>query len=82
MAKAQARTSEAGLAGEKYPCLCMGLGPELTAMLQKLGVPEEVQEHFRNARVEMLKGVRAIIDKRIEHLSSARPAKGRTIPVD
>lgn len=81
MAKAQRRTNEAGITGEKYPCICMGVGPELTALLRKLGVSDEVHEHFRNARLEVLKGIRTMIDERIEHLSR-RPAKGTAIPVD
>jgi hypothetical protein len=31
--------------------------------------PENTRQHFRNSRVEFLKGVRSIIDARIEHLS-------------
>jgi hypothetical protein len=36
---------------------------------QALGLPEEVRDHFNNSRIEFLKGLRAIIDSRIEHLS-------------
>ena len=37
--------------------------------------------HFRNSRVEFLKGIRSIIDDRIANLS--RPeAKGTHVPVD
>ena len=30
---------------------------------------EATQNHFRNSRVEFLKGLRALLDDRIEHLS-------------
>jgi hypothetical protein len=30
-----------------------------------------VHEHFTNSRIEFLKGIRAIIDGRIEHLAQA-----------
>jgi hypothetical protein len=33
------------------------------------GIPPEVRDHFNNSRIEFLKGIRAIIDSRIEHLS-------------
>ena len=33
---------------------------------------ENTREHFRNARIEMLKGMRSMLDARIEHLSQAR----------
>jgi len=44
-------------------------------------VPEEVQEHFKNSRIEFLKGIRAIIDSRIEKLSSATQ-RGAKIAVE
>jgi hypothetical protein len=31
--------------------------------------PENTRAHFRNSRVEFLKGIRSIIDARIAHLS-------------
>ena len=33
-------------------------------------VPPKVREHFTNCRIEFLKGIRAVIDSRIEHLSN------------
>ena len=37
----------------------------------KFGVSPQVREHFTNSRIEFLKGIRAVIDSRIEHLSNA-----------
>jgi hypothetical protein len=34
-------------------------------------VSPKVKEHFTNSRIEFLKGIRAVIDGRIEHLSNA-----------
>ena len=31
--------------------------------------PEEARRHFRQARVEVLKGIRELIDRRISHLN-------------
>ena len=43
--------------------------------------PEGTRQHFRNSRVEFLKGIRSIIDARIEHLSR-EPAKGTHVVVE
>jgi ABC-type Na+ transport system ATPase subunit NatA len=42
---------------------------------------EQAQQHFRNSRVEMLKGLRAIIDGRIERLSRSGQ-QGASIKVE
>jgi hypothetical protein len=38
---------------------------------EAFGVSPKVREHFTNSRIEFLKGIRAVIDSRIEHLSNA-----------
>ena len=38
--------------------------------------------HFRNSRIEFLKGVRSIIDDRIAHLSAHAQTKGTHVPVE
>jgi len=55
-------------------CLCRQV---LDQFRECLGVSPEVREHFTNSRIEFLKGIRAVIDSRIEHLSksSQRGAK-------
>lgn len=63
-------------------CGCMGAGPALTGLLGRLG-PAKAREHFRSARVEMLKGMRALLDARIERLSRSQTAgAGTTVPVE
>ena len=43
--------------------------------------PQETRNHFRNSRVEFLKGLRSLLDQRIEHLS--RPEqKGEHVTVE
>jgi hypothetical protein len=66
---------------QKSDCVCGGIGPELSSILRKLGPSEEVRSHFRNARVEMLKGIRQIIDERIENLSKTGN-KGTRVVID
>jgi hypothetical protein len=64
----------------QYPIidsLCL----ELKQVLRSLEPSPKVTEHFRNARIEVLKGLRQVIDNRIEHLS--RPDRqGRKIVVE
>jgi hypothetical protein len=54
---------------------------EFKNLLRKLEPPNDVSEHFRNARVEMLKGVRQMIDNRIERLER-KEARGQKINVE
>jgi len=60
-------------------CPCRDLAEHVAALL---GVRSPVaRRHLRNARIEMLKALRAVIDERIEHLSRAG-VKGKKIAVD
>jgi hypothetical protein len=49
-------------------CLCREIANHFR---EAFGVSPEVREHFTNSRIEFLKGLRAVIDGRIEHLSNA-----------
>lgn len=48
---------------------------------EAFGIPPEVRDHFNNSRIEFLKGLRAIIDSRIEHLSKPN-TQGTKIAVE
>jgi hypothetical protein len=48
-------------------CLCREL---VNQFRDAFGVSPKVREHFTNSRIEFLKGIRAVIDSRIEHLSN------------
>ncbi len=63
------------------PCICQGAGPALTELLQRLAPPAEAGRHFETARIEFLKGLRALIDARIERLSKSK-ARGQAIKVE
>jgi hypothetical protein len=43
---------------------------------------EATRDHFRNSRVEFLKGLRSLIDDRIAHLSREPEAKGTHVTVE
>jgi hypothetical protein len=47
------------------------IGSEIRNLFRGLEPSEEVVQHFRNSRVEFLKGIRQIIDNRIERVSRA-----------
>jgi hypothetical protein len=42
---------------------------------------ETTRDHFRNSRIEFLKGLRSLLDERIAHLSKEEP-KGTHVPVE
>ncbi|MCX6597351.1 MAG: hypothetical protein NTV70_13395 [Acidobacteria bacterium] len=66
---------------DQKQCVCMGAGPALSQILTKLGPGEEAAEHFRGARVEFLKGIRALIDKQLESLAKPE-SKGSKVTVE
>ena len=55
---------------------------ELKEFLRALEPPTEAVHHFRNARIEALKGLRELIDRRIDHLSRQSPQHGQKISVE
>jgi hypothetical protein len=57
------------------------LGAGLDNLLRSVIPSEQAVEHFSKARIEMLKGVRAVIDERIDRLSSDTK-KGIAIKVE
>ena len=44
-------------------------------------VSESTRDHFRNSRVEFLKGLRGLLDERIAHMSRAE-TKGTKVTVE
>ena len=63
------------------PCLCQGAGPALSELLRRLGPPPAARRHVDTARLEFLKGLRAVLDARIEQCSKPR-ARGEKISVE
>jgi hypothetical protein len=72
--------TDKGTAPESRGCFCLGAGPQMSEMVRHC-ISESAIDHFRNSRVEFLKGLRSLIDSRIEHLSRAHQ-KGTTVPVE
>ena len=62
-------------------CACRGAGPLLTAFLRGLSPSEEVSQHFQAAQLEVLKGLRALLDEQIA-AKSAPPKQGTKVSVE
>lgn len=64
-------------------CGCNGAGPVITELLRSLGPSDRVSQHFRNAQLEILKGLRALLDEQIAARSDGpRPNQGTRITVE
>ncbi len=56
---------------------------EVGEFVESVLPPENVRQHFRASRVEFWKGVRAMVDLRIEHISKGgKQQKGAAVPVE
>jgi hypothetical protein len=69
----------------RYPryCWCEEASGFLGETLRRMGPPKEARQRFDLARVEFLKGIRSLIDARIQRMEAAAQApKGSSIPVD
>jgi len=59
---------------------CNVAGPQIEAFLNRCW-PGPAQQHFRNARIEVLKGIRSMLDARIERMSQ-HSAQGTKVTVE
>ncbi len=75
-------TPEPGPAQAAPGCVCMGSGPVFSDFLKRFGPDESVRHHFRNARIEFLKGLREMLDHRIAELSRQAQPRGAKITVE
>lgn len=62
-------------------CLCGSIGNAFRTMADAFAPPENAARHFRDARKEVLLGIRELIDARIERLSRD-PNKGSRVVVE
>ena len=58
-----------------------GKGPDFSGMFKRFEPSAGASQHFRQARIEFLKGIREMLDHRIEHLSNG-PHRGTRITVE
>lgn len=69
----------------RYPqyCWCEEASGLMRDVLKRMGPPKEARRHFEQAHVEFLKGVRSLLDARIQRMETApETPKGSSIPVD
>lgn len=82
MTEANGTTStDPGTSSRSGDCLCGSIGKAFRMAADAFGPPEAARQHFRDARKEVLLGIRDIIDARIEHLSR-QSKKGARIVVE
>lgn len=72
--------TQSGRPPREYPVLD-AINAEIKNALRSLEPSEEVRGHFRNARIEFLKGLRQVIDNRIDELSR-RQQTGTKVTVE
>ena len=69
----------------EYACWCKEINEEMAklgSMFKGFGPSEQVKDHFRNSRVEFLKGLRRLLDEKIEKAQSHGQAHGTSVPVE
>ncbi len=64
-------------ANQQHHCIC----EDIANLMRSFGPSESVVEHFRTARIEVLKGIRQMIDERIEQ-TQKKEAKGTSFGVE
>ena len=62
---------ETGHAHTSGRCIFCEASDSLRSFIRDTGPSEEARSHFRQARVEFLRGIRRIIDDRIDRVSRA-----------
>jgi len=76
----ESQSTGAGRAAEAE-CLCSAIRRAAEEVGRIFTPPENVQKHFRQARVEILLGIRALIDERISQLNRSQE-KGTRVVVE
>jgi hypothetical protein len=62
-------------------CFCCEASDVVGRLFQAFGPSEKVSEHFRQSRIEFLKGIRSLLDERIESIGRT-PHKGTRVVVE
>jgi hypothetical protein len=74
--------SEQTQAKREADCLCGTIRKGLEEAAELFFPSETACSHFREARIEFLRGIRDIVDQRIDHLSRNKSASGTRIVVE
>jgi hypothetical protein len=63
-------------------CPVCEAGEKLGRLFKEFGPSEEVIGHFRQSRIEFLKGIRTMLDEHIDHLANPPQQKGTRVTVE
>jgi hypothetical protein len=74
--------SEQTQAKREANCFCGTIRKGLEEAAELFSPPESACNHFREARIEFLRGIRDIVDQRINRLSRNKSAGGTRIVVE
>jgi hypothetical protein len=66
-------------ASASIDAFCEGLRVGLHKVSEALSPPESASRHFRTARIEVLRGMRELIDHRIDRLTKTREAGTKVV---
>jgi len=82
MTEGQESTAASASAASQQPeCLCGNIRRAFREAANMFLPPESAAKHFRQAQVEVWRGIRELVDLRIEHLSR-EPNKGTRVVVE
>ena len=75
-------TSEKENIRRQADCLSDAIRKGLEGVVETLVPPEAARNHFKEARIEFLRGLRAVIDHRIDRVSRTKTTGGTRIVVE
>ena len=67
---------------DQADCFCGAIRRGLQEAAEMLTPPESAGNHFREARLEFLRGIRDLVDHRIDRLSRPKTGGGTRIVVE
>ena len=79
MSEAGQGTAESARTSAHIDTICDCIRKGLEALSELVTPPETACKHFREARIEMLRGFRAVIDYKIERLSRTKATGTRVV---
>ncbi len=74
-------TEETGKS-QREDCMCCQAAEVIGRVMRAFGPSDEASEHFRQSRVEFLKGIRKVLDDQIEKASHNPHQRGSRIVVE
>jgi hypothetical protein len=73
------QTTESQTQARCFVCEATGV---MGRIFRQMGPSEEARTHFRQSRIEFLKGIRRVLDDRIDNLNRSGEHRGTRVTVD